>query len=61
MKITIDTCHDSKEDLKRLISFLQTLVDQPAAEFPSGDNVFGNILSEPKPKEKFSLSDLQVY
>ena len=81
MKITIDTKTDSKDEIKRMIKFLETLVDyqreQDGQEYPSGENVFGNMFGgdmsqssepanvpedgEPEEKDSFSISELQTY
>jgi hypothetical protein len=72
MKITIDTRTDSKEEIKRVIGFLRSLVDQgslhDSGELPTGENVFGSVLDSPHqdevPEEKkddFSLESLQTY
>ena len=68
MKITIDTKEDSKEEIKKAIKLLQSLVDQThEAEYPSGDNIFGGVLDTPvetpdkEQKPDFSIKDLQTY
>jgi hypothetical protein len=48
MEIRIDTSKDSKEDIRKAIRLLESLVEdssgqQPQQSFPSGENVFGGM------------------
>jgi hypothetical protein len=48
MEIRIDTARDSKEDIRRVIRFLQEIVEgEHTGELPAGDNIMGNIFDMP--------------
>ena len=71
MKITIDTRTDSKEEIRKLIKFLENLNGEtyvPEQNFPTGENVLGMFDSGPvksdeeeSNKKDFSLDNLQTY
>ena len=73
MIITIDTKKDNKNDIKKAIKLLQSLVESDTnsgfhEDFPSGENVLGlfdNAPSSDEPEKKeesdFSLDQLQTY
>ena len=55
MKITIDTNQDSREDIKKAIRMLQSLVGEASSlpsydapsDLPEGENVFGGMFDGP--------------
>lgn len=59
MRITIDTVHDSKEEIKKMVDFLSTLISSETSATSltteQQDNVmagFGNMFGESVPEEK---------
>jgi hypothetical protein len=53
MELRIDTAKDSKEDIRKAIRLLQSLVDDriedtaPQQDFPTGENVLGGFFDAP--------------
>ena len=54
VEITVDTKRDSKEDIKRVIEFLEKFVSLEYEGVKEGTfNMFGKAETEEKPREKF--------
>jgi hypothetical protein len=73
MEVRIDTTKDSKEDIRKVIRFLQGFVDESTSnDYKPAEAVFGSFMDrqesepetlkeEPRPKDLFSIKDLETY